>query len=342
MVRKIGVIALVALVILSLFAAFAWHFLLEDIPVPTSPVHIDGNRELLDQAGRYHWPGNGTTLNPIVIGGLNLTSYNSENVFTLKNTDLCFQLRNCSFYWGLGRTGTGGGGILLSNVQNGEVMNCSVSSFLIALEMIHCHSLSLHDNRLSDNLGNGLMRIDHCDNDSIERNLISENGRITINSSETIRFANNTVQALSSPDPLLSILNSSNCVLADNRFLGAERETLSLNGSNDNLLIHNNLSPVKPWESYAYAISLEGCHGDELRLNIIQCQRTATNFYGTLLRNSAAFDDTGLNSWNDTMYGNYWFDWVQPDLDLEGIVDQPYPIDGGHGAMDYLPLVQQP
>jgi len=47
--------------------------------------------------------------------------------------------------------------------------------------------------------------------------------------------------------------------------------------------------------------------------------------------------DGGANYWNSTTKGNYWQDWRGPDNDDDGIVDEPYIIDGGSGAKDYYP-----
>jgi hypothetical protein len=157
-----------------------------------------------------------------------------------------------------------------------------------------------------------------------------------------IGFRNNTITTTHYAfEPLLTVLNSSNCILMDNNLAAAHSFSLMMNGSNDNRIIHNTFSPSDPMDAVFYPVNLENCHGNELVRNIIQCSKNCTGING-IIRTSAAFDDTGLNSWNDTMNGNYWADWVQPDLGLDGTVDQPYPIDGGQGAMDYRPLVNQP
>ena len=54
-----------------------------------------------------------------------------------------------------------------------------------------------------------------------------------------------------------------------------------------------------------------------------------------------AYDDTG-NSWNSTTVGNFWADWATPDNDGDGIVDNPYVIDGGAGAQDNFPVAKSP
>lgn len=57
---------------------------------------------------------------------------------------------------------------------------------------------------------------------------------------------------------------------------------------------------------------------------------------------SQAYDDSGLISWSQGSYGNYWLDWRSPDDDGDGIVDLPYIISGGAGAYDPYPLTMAP
>jgi len=53
-----------------------------------------------------------------------------------------------------------------------------------------------------------------------------------------------------------------------------------------------------------------------------------------------SYDDNAVNFWNGTVFGNYWSDWTGPDVDLNGVVDVPYNINGGAGAMDHYPRTQ--
>jgi parallel beta-helix repeat protein len=55
-----------------------------------------------------------------------------------------------------------------------------------------------------------------------------------------------------------------------------------------------------------------------------------------------AYDDNGTNAWDNGAEGNYWEDWTAPDVNAPtGIVDLPYPIDGGTGTTDRYPLTEQ-
>jgi parallel beta-helix repeat protein len=50
----------------------------------------------------------------------------------------------------------------------------------------------------------------------------------------------------------------------------------------------------------------------------------------------------GINYWNNSDgYGNYWSDWTSPDIDSDGIVDNPYEI-SVTGFKDHYPLVNPP
>lgn len=57
---------------------------------------------------------------------------------------------------------------------------------------------------------------------------------------------------------------------------------------------------------------------------------------------SQARDDGRDNRWNASgqseSVGNYWHDWIVPDIDMDGVVDAPYNVSGSADAWDYLPL----
>jgi parallel beta-helix repeat protein len=55
-----------------------------------------------------------------------------------------------------------------------------------------------------------------------------------------------------------------------------------------------------------------------------------------------ASSDAG-NWWNTTEgIGNFWSDWTGPDANTDGIVDDPYVLDGGLGVQDNYPLATAP
>jgi len=52
-------------------------------------------------------------------------------------------------------------------------------------------------------------------------------------------------------------------------------------------------------------------------------------------------DDGSSNCWNASNAGNFWNDWTTPDSDNNGIVDNPYTLNGTAGACDYFPLTEK-
>lgn len=61
------------------------------------------------------------------------------------------------------------------------------------------------------------------------------------------------------------------------------------------------------------------------------------NFYSTHDENYV-FDGGKNNKWNNSIYGNYWSNWNNPDYNEDGIVDHPYQIIGSANSTDYFPL----
>jgi parallel beta-helix repeat protein len=55
-----------------------------------------------------------------------------------------------------------------------------------------------------------------------------------------------------------------------------------------------------------------------------------------------ACDNGSANEWNATSTGNYWSDWLSPDVEPNGIVDIPYDLDGTASARDNFPLTALP
>ncbi len=90
-----------------------------------------------------------------------------------------------------------------------------------------------------------------------------------------------------------------------------------------------------------YAIKLDGCTNCTIYRNYFYGNRgSGLNFSP---KNVQAYDNSH-NLWNSTEFGNYWADWANNndtnDMNNDGIVDYPYPIDGG--SRDYMPLKESP
>ncbi len=55
-----------------------------------------------------------------------------------------------------------------------------------------------------------------------------------------------------------------------------------------------------------------------------------------------AYDASGWekHSWDNEGRGNYWHDWSEPDRDGDGIMDNPYLLEGRTQSKDNYPLAE--
>ncbi|MFX0209528.1 MAG: right-handed parallel beta-helix repeat-containing protein, partial [Candidatus Hodarchaeota archaeon] len=84
-----------------------------------SPILIDGNANFIAATTIEGWPGEGTPSSPYVIDGINITGPEDIHLIEIRNTDVYFQITNCSL--------TGGKrGIIFDNVKHSEISNNTV------------------------------------------------------------------------------------------------------------------------------------------------------------------------------------------------------------------------
>jgi predicted secreted protein with PEFG-CTERM motif len=106
---------------------------------------------------------------------------------------------------------------------------------------------------------------------------------------------------------------------------------ISLYRSSGSTLSNNNCSSNNWYGMYLYS-------SDNNRIwnNTFYCNNGAGDTYDPAHIQACDYE-TG-NQWNSTGgYGNYWSDWTMPDSNMDGVVDEPYILDGGAGARDYYP-----
>ena len=138
----------------------------------------------------------------------------------------------------------------------------------------------------------------------------------------------------------IHLYRTNECDLVNNRcsynnigvhFRAADWQGSSANNSVDSNWIEGN-------ERYGILID-DGNQNNTIWNNSLVCNNGASGVYDP--QHVQALDNGTANWWNCTEgYGNYWSDWAAPDLNLDGIVDTPYDIDGGAGARDYYPRTE--
>jgi len=141
-------------------------------------------------------------------------------------------------------------------------------------------------------------------------------------------ICDNIIQAC---DAGFYIYNSMNLDFRNNSILNGYYAIYMRNA--DRCEIANNVL----FNSTSYAIYLCTESDDNLLYgNNISENNGAGSGYATA--HVQACDVGQRNQWNRTDGGNIWSDWLGPDVNLDGIVDSPYPIGGTAHSYDYLPL----
>lgn len=87
-----------------------------------------------------------------------------------------------------------------------------------------------------------------------------------------------------------------------------------------------------------YGAYLSGSYGGLIHHNNFYYNHGSTDTFNPA--NVQAYDDTASNQWDNGTEGNFWRDWTSPDNNGDGIVDNPYILDGGADAQDRYPLAQ--
>jgi parallel beta-helix repeat protein len=131
----------------------------------------------------------------------------------------------------------------------------------------------------------------------------------------------------------IDLTNSHNNTLINNIVRSGLNKGINLYSSNDCTIYSNTISDNK-----AFGIFINGSSSNNLIFENIFYYNNGAGYdiYDPL--HAQAYDGTSNNYWNSsTGQGNLWYDWLTPDSDGDGIVDNPYEIDGSV-SFDNYPL----
>jgi len=237
----------------------------------------------------------------IDLGGNNLSGWNTHDIDTsnMANGKPIYYYRNQSAPM---TVPSGAGQIILANCTNMVVQNQNISNTSAGVSLGFCTRVNIINNAFHTNDWGGIS-LEHSNNITVSDNNCTGSypGGHFISGAILLFFAdNNLIFNNNCTDNSCGILSISSCnnTIAYNSFCSCDYG-IFMWYSNSNLIWNNSFHS-----------------------NYIQAYNTGTN-----------------NRWNSTSgFGNYWSDWTTPDADLDGIVDNPYNIDGSAGAKDYYPL----
>jgi parallel beta-helix repeat protein len=281
-----------------------------------SPISITSNAEF----DSLNFPGSGAIEDPYRIEGVNITS-SSNNLISIVQTTAYFIIAN-NFFNGLNNSSSG---IHLLLANRGTIAN----------------------NTFKDINGEGI-RLERSHNNTINRNIVYNSDRSCTlflshnNSIINNIFFNNTKSGV-------IIEKSHNSLVSNNSFCYNRGSGLILNQSirsviSKNFIYFNNLfgiSLIHTNDSLIFSnhIVNNTLHGIGIDFSSKDNTMKFNNLRGNNLGIEQATDD-GIR--NRFTY-NHWSEWLEPDTDNNGIIDNSYPyIMGTANQSDLYPLVTSP
>ncbi len=192
----------------------------------------------------------------------------------------------------------------------------------------------------------------YADDSDISNNEIFHNSvyGISVYSSHRIKVDENTLHL---NDLGIRLLNGGSNKVWDNTISGGSEGGITISNEDDDSIYSNTIDATKRdgisvsdssdlsvylnkiGNSTGYGISVMGSKRIRIYSNEFYYNHGSGDTYDSA--HIQAYDD-GVNYWNGTVKGNYWQDWPGPDDDNDGIVDEPYLIDGPGSSKDFYPI----
>ncbi len=195
-------------------------------------IHLDGNREWLYFRSANKCTGQGTISNPYVIEDLVIDSEVLGQCITIENSDIYFNIENCTLY---------NGGVQLVNVSNGQLIeNTANDNEQIGISLMHSNFNNVTGNNVNNNIRGGIELI-NSSNNLILGNFAMTNDDFGIN----IEYGENNLiegNLVSNNDYGIYIQYSNNNNISSNTVLNNNFDGIHLVFSDGNDIIGNNAS----------------------------------------------------------------------------------------------------
>ena len=258
------------------------------------------------------FPGTGTSDDPFLIDGYNITTTSLVGI-KITGTTKYFIISNCYI-------DTLGYGIFLDSISNGTATitnNTCINNFWDGIYLSSSHNNTVSGNNCTNN--GGSIHLSSSHNNTLSGNTcINSYVGIGLDSSY-----NNTVNGNNCTDNGhgISMNGSNNNTISGNNCTNNNWDGIELHDSNFNLIIENILLDNEDYGVYISSSSFNYIY-DNLFFN--------NNLGGT----SQGYDDGTNNCWYDdvNLRGNYWNEWPG-----EGT----YSIDGSANSIDLYPLDEE-
>ena len=217
-----------------------------------------------------------------------------------------------------------------SNILDLELRNNTLNDNYYGAYMYYTIDAVVQNNSFNDNEYYG-MYFRYGDRTEISNNtaMRNDNDGFNIYDAESVYINNNTAgnNGGNGMDIYKGLTSSFNGDITYNVLIMNEENGIELDSGyrvvKNNTFIGNDL----------YALDVDGTYADDNQIdhNIFK----DNNVDG----DSQSYDDESDNKWDDGSEGNYWDDHQSPDSDSNGIVDEPYLLEGSAGSKDNYPLI---
>ncbi|MHA2140099.1 MAG: right-handed parallel beta-helix repeat-containing protein [Candidatus Thorarchaeota archaeon] len=301
-------------------------------------IALYSNADFHSQAIAENWPGDGSEDSPYIISGYNLTSSSTQPI-RLWDVDLFWEFRD-----NLIESPSRISGTYFVRASNGLIANNVFRNRFTGMLLEDCTDLTVFGNSVVDNAGNGIEVVGSAFRCKFLNNTIQWSGAYgfvlpftidslvqynTIMSSVGSAIGGQgmnrtlTINNIISDNGLDGILLafSDSCTVSMNTIQNSSRYGIYVLSGDNNSLTRNQIE-----ESSDYGLRL----GALSSMTTIR-QNTFVSNGGTC----QAYD----NGENNTFIYNYYADWVNPDIDANHIVDEPYKVEGDALNEDPYPLV---
>jgi len=194
----------------------------------------------------------------------------------------------------------------------------------------YCDRNIVIGNECNDNPLEGIYLNMYCENNTVSDNILNGNGRgvYLFDSNDTI-LSNNACNGNSQYG--VGVIRSPRSMVEDNNCSGNGITGIYVISSRDCVITRNILL-----ENAVYGVHFfDAASSNNLVYdNILIGNHGSSSVYNSSLVQAS---DAGTNQWSSGVRGNLWGDWTSPDVNGDGIVDQPYLIGGGV-SQDEFPI----
>ncbi|NPA74931.1 MAG: hypothetical protein GXO25_02475 [Euryarchaeota archaeon] len=230
--------------------------------------------------------------------------------------DNTLKFNNCSFNGNYGIYMSGSSTSVANN--NTLIYGNDIYGNQYGIRLAYSENVSIRRNIVSGNLYEGIYLYSGSSYNTIWENTVLHNDR---NGVYLYAYSTTTPS-----DHNIVMWNN----ISENAGAGLYVYTSSYNS------IHNNMF----YNNTGYGVELiSGANYNVIYENSFYFNHGSNDTYNS--SNVQAYDAGTGNQWNISYEGNYWHDWTTPDANGDGIVDNPYAIDGTANSEDKLPLVHR-